>query len=151
MIDLSKRFGDTIALDRCSFSVARGRMLGFLGPNGAGKTTAMRGIFGLTRPDGGRVRWDGHAVTRGDMQRFGYLPEQRGLYPRMRVLEQLVYFGRLHGMGRRDALEASVHWLERLGLEDRAGSRLEELSHGNQQAGAARLGVAARPGAAGAR
>ena len=108
-------------------------MLGFLGPNGAGKTTAMRCIFGLTQPEGGEVRWNGHPVALADRQRFGYLPEQRGLYPRMKVVDQLAYFGRLHGMAKSEAFEAALRWLDRLGLGDRAQSKLEQLSHGNQQ------------------
>ncbi len=130
---MSKRYGETVALDGCSFSVPRGRMLGFLGPNGAGKTTAMRCIFGLTQPESGEVRWNGHPVALADKQRFGYLPEQRGLYPRMKVVDQLAYLGRLHGMAKSEAFEAALRWLDRLGLGDRAQSKLEELSHGNQQ------------------
>ncbi|HJM89747.1 MAG TPA: ATP-binding cassette domain-containing protein [Dehalococcoidia bacterium] len=130
---LSKRFGDTVALDGCTFTVPRGSMLGFLGPNGAGKTTAMRSIFGLITVDAGEVHWDGHAVGQDDMRRFGYMPEQRGLYPRMEVLEQLSYFGALHGKDRGEARRVGAKWLDRLDLGDRAHSRLEDLSHGNQQ------------------
>lgn len=131
--DLHKRFGDVVALDGCAFEVARGTMLGFLGPNGAGKTTAMRTIFGLLRPDRGSVTWDGDPITPKDRLRFGYMPEQRGLYPKMKVLDQLVYFGRLHGMTSRDALLSVENWLGRFGLSERAGDSLESLSHGNQQ------------------
>lgn len=131
--DLHKRFGDVVALDGCAFEVARGTMLGFLGPNGAGKTTAMRTIFGLLRPDGGGVTWDGDPITPKDRLRFGYMPEQRGLYPKMKVLDQLVYFGRLHGMTSRDALLSVENWLGRFGLSERVGDSLESLSHGNQQ------------------
>ena len=108
-------------------------MLGFLGPNGAGKTTAIRCVFGLTVPDGGEVRWNGAAIGRDQKRRFGYMPEQRGLYPRMRVLDQLVYFGALHGVERAAARASAMRWLERLDLADRAHDRLEQLSHGNQQ------------------
>ena len=108
-------------------------MLGFLGPNGAGKTTAMRAIFGLVTPESGEVRWRGAAVSGRDRLRFGYMPEQRGLYPKMKVAEQLVYYGRLHGMSRRGAETAAERWLEELGLADRAADPLENLSHGNQQ------------------
>jgi ABC-2 type transport system ATP-binding protein len=131
--DLHKRFGAVQALDGCSFSVERGRMLGFLGPNGAGKTTAMRAIFGLVELDEGAVEWDGSPVGLGDRLRFGYMPEERGLYPRMRVAEQLVYFTRLHGLGADAASAAAAGWLGRLGLAERADAKLEELSHGNQQ------------------
>jgi ABC-2 type transport system ATP-binding protein len=93
----------------------------------------MRCIFGLARQDSGAVRWAGRAVDRDARMRFGYMPEQRGLYPRMRVAEQLGYFAQQHGMRGRDADVASLRWLERMGLADRAKSKLEELSHGNQQ------------------
>jgi ABC-2 type transport system ATP-binding protein len=131
--DIRKRFGEVQALDGCSFSVERGRMLGFLGPNGAGKTTTMRAIFGLVEPDSGEVLWDGRPVQLHDRLRFGYMPEERGLYPRMPVCEQVAYFGRLHGMAAGEARAAAQTWLERLGLAERATAKLEELSHGNQQ------------------
>jgi ABC-2 type transport system ATP-binding protein len=130
---VSKAFGSVRALDDCSFSVARGRMLGFLGPNGAGKTTTMRAIFGLVELDGGALLWDGRPIGLRERLRFGYMPEERGLYPRMPVGEQLEYFGRLHGMRAGAARTAASAWLERLGLADRAGAKVEELSHGNQQ------------------
>ena len=130
---VSKQFGAVHALSDCSFSVARGRMLGFLGPNGAGKTTAMRAVFGLVRLDAGELLWDGRPVGPAERLRFGYMPEERGLYPRMQVGEQLEYFGRLHGLGAGAARAAAREWLERLGLAARAGAKLEELSHGNQQ------------------
>lgn len=129
----SKRFGAVEALVDCSFSVARGRMLGFLGPNGAGKTTAMRAVFGLVRLDAGEVLWDGRAVGLAEQLRFGYMPEERGLYPRMPVGEQLEYFGCLHGLTAGAAHAATGRWLERLGIADRAAAKVEELSHGNQQ------------------
>ncbi len=133
LIGLSKRFGDIVALDGCSFSVAPGRMLGFLGPNGAGKTTAMRSIFGLVALDAGTVTWSGAPIDEATRRTFGYMPEQRGLYPRMKVRDQLVYLGELHGMRVKDALEAADRWLDEFGLLDRAEDRLEQLSHGNQQ------------------
>ena len=131
--DLSKKYGDVVALDGCSFEVARGQLLGFLGPNGSGKTTAMRTIFSLVRPDSGVVRWNHTDIDPEARLQFGYMPEQRGLYPRMKVAAQLTYFGRLHGMAQAEARSATASWLERLGLADRADSRLEQLSHGNQQ------------------
>ena len=130
---VSKRFGDVQALDDCTFSVSRGHMLGFLGPNGAGKTTTMRTIFGLVEPDAGDVLWDGGPIGIGERLRFGYMPEERGLYPRMPVGEQVAYFGQLHGLSAAAARKATQSWLERLGLGDRATAKLEELSHGNQQ------------------
>jgi ABC-2 type transport system ATP-binding protein len=131
--NISKRFGPVQALDNCSFSIARGRMLGFLGPNGAGKTTTMRAIFGLIEPDSGELRWDGRPVRLEDRLRFGYMPEERGLYPRMPVDQQVAYFGRLHDMDADTARAAASEWLRRLGLAERASAKLEELSHGNQQ------------------
>jgi ABC-2 type transport system ATP-binding protein len=133
VIDLSKRYGPVVALDGATFSARPGRIVGFLGPNGAGKTTTMRCIFGLARPDRGETRWNGAAIDRTARLRFGYMPEQRGLYPRMRVAEQLSYFAQQHGLPGRAANAAAMHWLERMGLADRAKSKLEELSHGNQQ------------------
>jgi ABC-2 type transport system ATP-binding protein len=131
--DLTKRYGDVVALDGATFTARNGRLVGFLGPNGAGKTTTMRCIFGLATPDSGTVRWDGHEIDRGLRLRFGYMPEQRGLYPRMRVGDQLSYFAQQHGLSTRDANAATDRWLERFGLADRKASKLEDLSHGNQQ------------------
>jgi ABC-2 type transport system ATP-binding protein len=131
--DLHKSFGDVHALRGCSLSVERGAILGFLGPNGAGKTTAMRIIFRLLRPDSGMVTWDGDEIEPDDLLRFGYMPEQRGLYPKMRARDQLGYFGRLHGMSKSEAAASAVSWLERFGLGDRQNDPVEALSHGNQQ------------------
>jgi ABC-2 type transport system ATP-binding protein len=133
IIDLAKRYGSVTALDGASFNARPGRIVGFLGPNGAGKTTTMRCIFGLATPDRGEVRWAGSPVGRDARLRFGYMPEQRGLYPRMRVGEQLSYFAQQHGLGGKAANAAAARWLDRMGLADRAKSKLEELSHGNQQ------------------
>jgi ABC-2 type transport system ATP-binding protein len=131
--DLTKHYGSITALDGASFSARAGRLVGFLGRNGAGKTTARRCIFGLARPDRGQVTWRGQPIDRATRLRLGYMPEQRGLYPRMRVLDQLSYFAQQHGLSARDGRAAGGRWLERLGLADRAGSKLEDLSHGNQQ------------------
>ena len=130
---MHKTFGDVVALDGCTFGVERGTMLGFLGPNGAGKTTAMRSVFGLMRPDSGEVNWDGKPIGLDQRRRFGYMPEQRGLYPKMKVHDQLTYLGRLRGMTTKLAATATDHWLERFGLSDRGTDPLEALSHGNQQ------------------
>jgi ABC-2 type transport system ATP-binding protein len=133
LVELNKRYGDVVALDGAGFTVAPGRILGFLGPNGAGKTTAMRCIFGLVEPESGAVRWDGRPVDDADRLRFGYMPEERGLYPKMRVREQLVHFARLSGLSRKVAAAAADGWLQRLGLTERGGDKVEALSHGNQQ------------------
>jgi ABC-2 type transport system ATP-binding protein len=131
--NLSKRYGVVQALDGASLEVAPGRMLGFLGPNGAGKTTAMRSVFGLVRLDAGEVTWKGLPIGPEQRLEFGYMPEQRGLYPRMKVGEQLVYFAELHGMSHAQAVASAERWLATLGLADRIDDRLEQLSHGNQQ------------------
>ena len=130
---LSKRFGDVVALDGCDFTVRPGRLTGFLGPNGAGKTTTMRSIFGLVLPDAGEIWWDGTPVSRDMRRRFGYMPEARGLYPKMPVRDQVIHFGFVAGMDRREAARAADRWLERLGLSDRRDAAVDELSHGNQQ------------------
>jgi ABC-2 type transport system ATP-binding protein len=130
---LHRRFGDVRALDGLSFTVARGELCGFLGPNGAGKTTAMRAVLGVTRLDAGEVRWDAEPVGRAVRRRTGYLPEERGLYPKMRVAEHLVYLGRLHGLDAADAARRTAALLEELGLGDRADTEVESLSLGNQQ------------------
>jgi ABC-2 type transport system ATP-binding protein len=131
--DLARRYGDVIALDGISFPVADGQMFGFVGPNGAGKTTTMRIILGVLAADRGEVRFDGRPVDRQMRSRFGYMPEERGLYPKMRVRDQLVYLARLHGVEAGAAVRAADSWIERLGLTDRAGDRVEQLSLGNQQ------------------
>jgi ABC-2 type transport system ATP-binding protein len=130
---LSRRFGTVTALNDLSFSVPSGQVVGFLGPNGAGKTTIMRAIFGLTDLDAGSVRWNGVPVGATQRRRFGYMPEERGLYPNMLVAEELEYLGRLHGMDTRSAAAATKKWLERLDVADRSSSKVETLSHGNQQ------------------
>ena len=130
---LSKRYGEVLALDECSFRVERGRMLGFLGPNGAGKTTAMRSVFNLVSLDEGSVTWRGRPVGQSERLHFGYMPEQRGLYPKMKIGRQLTYLGRIHGMTNTEAGAAAERWLEELGLSDRIADPLEKLSHGNQQ------------------
>jgi ABC-2 type transport system ATP-binding protein len=130
---VTKRFGPVTALDRCTFAVRPGRLTGFLGPNGAGKTTAMRAVFGLVELDEGTIRWKGAPVRVSDRAQFGYMPEERGLYPRMRVRDQLVYLGQLCGRKPKDVNRSVDAWLQRLGLAGRAADRLDALSHGNQQ------------------
>jgi len=131
--NLCRRFGTVTALDNLSFSVPAGQVVGFLGPNGAGKTTTMRAIFGLTDLDAGSVRWQGAPVGPAERRRFGYMPEERGLYPNMLVADQVEYIGRLHGMDTSAAASAATRWLERLAVADRATSKVGALSHGNQQ------------------
>jgi ABC-2 type transport system ATP-binding protein len=130
---LTRRYGDLVALDDLSFTVAEGQMFGFVGPNGAGKTTAMRIILGVLAPDAGEVRWRGQPMNDEIRKRVGFLPEERGLYPKMRVRDQLEYFARLHGLPAAGAASAAGYWIERLGVADRADDRVEALSLGNQQ------------------
>jgi ABC-2 type transport system ATP-binding protein len=131
--EVSKRYGDVVALDRCSMRVRPGRLVGLLGPNGAGKTTLMRAVLGLVDPDGGSLRWDGHEITAELRRRIGYMPEERGLYPAMPVGEQVVHFARLSGLAPAAAHRSAVETLRRVGLGEQADRRVEQLSHGNQQ------------------
>jgi ABC-2 type transport system ATP-binding protein len=131
--ELSRRYGDVVALERVSFSVAPGQMVGFVGPNGAGKTTAMRIALGVLAADDGEVRWRGRPVDAAARRRFGYMPEERGLYPRMRAADQLTFLARLRGVERAAAAAAAGAWLRRLGLGERAEDTVESLSLGNQQ------------------
>ena len=132
---VSRRFGDVTAVDDVSFDVPSGAMVGFVGGNGAGKTTTMRMVMGLLAKDAGVVRWDGQPVTAALRSRFGYMPEERGLYPKQPVLDQLVYLGRLHGMTAAAARSRATELLERFGLGDRLRAKVETLSLGNQQRG----------------
>jgi len=130
---LTKRFGSVVALDGISFEVTPGEVFGFLGGNGAGKTTTMRIILDILRPDGGTVTWQGTPTADVPHHTWGYLPEERGLYPRMGVLEQLVFFADLQHVPRKEAEARARHWLERFRIPDYADRRAEELSKGNQQ------------------
>jgi ABC-2 type transport system ATP-binding protein len=134
---LTKRFGSgptsVLALDEISFEVPGGEVFGFLGGNGAGKTTTMRIILDIFRPDGGTVTWNGTPTTDVPNHTWGYLPEERGLYPRMEVLEQLVFFADLQKIPRAEAARRARHWLERFRIPEYAERRAEELSKGNQQ------------------
>ncbi|HWI09484.1 MAG TPA: ATP-binding cassette domain-containing protein [Solirubrobacteraceae bacterium] len=130
---ISCRYGDVVALDGLSFVAARGRICGFVGRNGAGKTSAIRIILGLVAPAAGEVRWQGRPARAAERAGFGYMPERRALYVRMRVEDQLVYFARLRGLSRADGAAAAGRWIERLGLGDRARDRIWRLSLGEQQ------------------
>jgi ABC-2 type transport system ATP-binding protein len=130
---LSKRYGDVVALDGLSFTVEPGQMFGFVGTNGAGKTTAMRIVLGVLEPDAGEVRWQGRPVNAAVRRRFGYMPEERGLYPKMRVRGHLEYLAELHGAGPQRASESATRWMTELGVGERADDRVEALSLGNQQ------------------
>ncbi|MDM4762274.1 ATP-binding cassette domain-containing protein [Galbitalea sp. SE-J8] len=130
---VTRRFGDRTVLDDVSFDVGGGRMTGFVGGNGAGKTTAMRIILGVLAPHAGRVTLDGDPLDTARRAQFGYMPEERGLYPKMRVREQIAYLGRLHGMPKSAAEKSADGLLDRLGLAERRNDKLEDLSLGNQQ------------------
>jgi ABC-2 type transport system ATP-binding protein len=130
---LTKRYGQVVALDEISFSVQPGEIFGFLGANGAGKTTTMRIVLDILRADSGLVSWHGRPSTELPRRTFGYLPEERGLYPRMRVLDQLVFFAGLYGVPEASARRTAGDWLERFRVTDLAGRRADELSKGNQQ------------------
>jgi ABC-2 type transport system ATP-binding protein len=130
---LTKRYGSLLALDDVGFDVERGEIVGFLGPNGAGKTTTMRAIMRLVALDAGEVTWDAIAVDREVCRGFGYMPAERGMYQRMKVLDHLVYYASLSGRSQADAKRSAERWLERLGLGDRAGDTVDSLSSGNQQ------------------
>jgi ABC-2 type transport system ATP-binding protein len=131
--NVSRSFGDRQVLRDITFGVGAGRMTGFVGANGAGKTTTMRIMLGVLAPDSGSVTWQGRRLTRELRGRFGYMPEERGLYPKMTVADQVVYLGRLHGLGAAEAKRATTELLERLGLAERATEQVEKLSLGNQQ------------------
>lgn len=130
---LRKRFGEVTALDDVGFTVEPGLITGFLGRNGAGKSTTMRSIFGLVNLDAGTVAWNGRPVDQEVMTRFGFMPEQRGLYKKMKVADQVAWFARLKGMTKSAAEAAGADLLGQLGLGDRLDDKLEQLSHGNQQ------------------
>ncbi len=130
---LNKSYGSLRALTDLSFTVDAGEIFGFVGSNGAGKTTAMRIALGVLAADSGQVRWQGRPLDLEMRRRVGYMPEERGLYPKMKVGEQLVYLARLHGMDAEAATESMERWTERLGVAARRGDDVEKLSLGNQQ------------------
>lgn len=130
---LSRAYGDSLVVDDVSFTVKPGRMTGFVGANGAGKTTTMRMILGVLSPTSGEVRWDGLPISTAQRRRFGYMPEERGLYPRMKIADQLVFLARLHGLAKAEATRRAHELLDHFDLGDRAGDVLDTLSLGNQQ------------------
>ncbi|HRE01529.1 MAG TPA: ATP-binding cassette domain-containing protein [Ilumatobacteraceae bacterium] len=130
---ISKRFGDVVALDQVSLQVSSGQIVGFLGPNGAGKSTTMRAIMGLIAVDGGSVTWNDLSLDAERRRRFGYMPAERGMYPKMTVADQIVYFARLTGMGASDAKAAAERWMQRVDIASRRDDEVQALSSGNQQ------------------
>lgn len=131
--DLFHRFGERVAIDGLTFQVGTGEIVGLVGRNGAGKTTTMRAVMGILRPERGDITRSGHAIGPTDRLRFGYMPEERGPYPQMRILDQLAYFGQLHGLDPITAKAEARSWLLRLGLDGRELDKVVALSHGNQQ------------------
>lgn len=131
--NIARSFGDRPVLREISFEVPRGALTGFVGANGAGKTTTMRIIMGLLTAHAGRITLDGTELGQTIRPNFGYMPEERGLYPRQPVIDQLVYLGALHGLSRPVARSRAMELLERFGLADRAKAKLDSLSLGNQQ------------------
>lgn len=131
--NLTRKYGDRLAVDDVSFEVRDGRLTGFVGANGAGKTTVMRMILGVLTPNAGQVTTDGIALTEAMRRTFGYMPEERGLYPKMKVREQLIYFAQLHGLSKEQAAGNADDLLNVLGLVERGNDPVETLSLGNQQ------------------
>ncbi|MGJ9712897.1 ABC transporter ATP-binding protein [Actinotignum sp. GS-2025d] len=131
--NISKSFGSRKVLQDLSFTVRPGEIFGFVGSNGAGKTTAMRIMLGLLSKDSGQVTWNGQPIDFAARQRIGYMPEERGLYPKMQVDKQLIYFARLHGMSPDAAQAAMERWTDRLGVGSRREDAVQKLSLGNQQ------------------
>jgi ABC-2 type transport system ATP-binding protein len=131
--EVRKSYGGLVAVDGVSLEVPGGSIFGLLGPNGAGKTSTIRMIMDITAPDAGEVLLFGHPRRSEDLRRVGYLPEERGLYRKMTVIDQLVFLGEIRGLKRREIVPDIVRWLERVGLSGRGASKIEELSKGNQQ------------------
>ena len=130
---LRKTFSTVVAVDDVSFDVERGEIFGLIGPNGAGKTTTIRAILNILLPDAGSIMYEGRPFDETTRNMVGYLPEERGLYRKSRLLDMILYFSDLRGMPRQEAKREAMRWLERFGLAERAGRKVEELSKGNQQ------------------
>jgi ABC-2 type transport system ATP-binding protein len=130
---VSKRYGEVVAVEDMTFDVRAGELFGFVGSNGAGKTTTMRIILGVLEADAGEVRWAGQPLTLQTRRQIGYMPEERGLYPKMKVGEQLTYLARLHGVPPEVAGRSVRSWTERLGVAGRLDDEVQKLSLGNQQ------------------
>lgn len=131
--NVSKSFGEKVALDKVSVDIPEGKIFGLLGPNGAGKTTLIRIINRITIPNGGDVLFDGRPITQDDVEKIGYLPEERGLYRKMKVGEQAMYFAQLKGMSSREAAQELKKWFVRFGIESWWNKKVEELSKGMAQ------------------
>ncbi|HZH61616.1 MAG TPA: ATP-binding cassette domain-containing protein, partial [Metabacillus sp.] len=130
---VTKRFGSYLAVDQLSITIPENEIFGFLGANGAGKTTTFRMVLGLLNPTDGTIKWNGNKISYEESDKIGYLPEERGLYPKLKVKDQLMYLGRLKGMSKQQVLEEMNHWLQRFNVTEYANKKVEELSKGNQQ------------------
>lgn len=131
--NVTKRFSSVVAVNDLSMEIREGSMFGLLGPNGAGKTTTVRVILGIIKADAGSVSWKGSRFGRHKTGQFGYLPEERGLYPKMRVHDHLVFLGRINGLGKAEAAKRASEWMDRFGLGEQKARKVDELSKGNQQ------------------
>ena len=131
--NVTKEYNHRIAVNNFSFAAESGKIYGFLGPNGAGKTTTIRMIMGIIAPDSGDIKVFGKKLSEESKKRIGYIPEERGLYRKYKVYDLLLYFGRLKGLSSQEARKNTEIWLDRVGLKDRANSKIEELSKGMQQ------------------
>ncbi|WP_110926418.1 ABC transporter ATP-binding protein [Bacillus massiliglaciei] len=131
--DVTKKFGDFTAVNNLNLTIPENEMFGFLGGNGAGKTTTFRMILGLLEPTEGSIAWNGEKIDYSTSASIGYLPEERGLYPKLKVRDQIVYLARLRGMNKQDALTELEYWLDRFKVPEYLEKRVEELSKGNQQ------------------
>jgi len=131
--ELIRAFEDLVAVDHLNFDIPAGRMTGFVGANGAGKTTTMRMIVGVLKPTSGQVLWSGRPITAEDRRTIGYMPEERGLYPKQPVIDQLVYLARIKGASTQTARTEAMEYLDRFGLADHAREQVQKLSLGNQQ------------------
>jgi len=130
---VTKRFGSYLAVDQLSITIPENEIFGFLGANGAGKTTTFRMILGLLNPSDGTITWNGNRISYEESDKIGYLPEERGLYPKLKVKDQLMYLGRLKGMSKQQVVSEMDHWLKRFNVTEYANKKVEELSKGNQQ------------------
>lgn len=133
IINVTKKYNDRVAVNNFSFTAESGKIYGFLGPNGAGKTTTIRMIMGIIAPDSGNIKVFGKKLSEESKKRIGYIPEERGLYRKYKVSDLLLYFGMLKGLSSEEARKNAAIWLDRVGLKDRANSKIEELSKGMQQ------------------
>lgn len=130
---LNKKFGDNIAVKNMNMVLEPGKVMGLIGQNGAGKTTTFRMILNFIKPTSGEITWDGHPITQADKQKIGFLPEERGLYQKLTIEEQILYFAELHGMPRAEAKVALTDWLQRLNVVGKATDKVQTLSKGNAQ------------------